>query len=290
MAKRILLQTTITFTDEDWHIDRFNYLASHLASLRDGNGYPLYDVVTRNREPNSGNDDPILSSLGDRDFDQLWLFALDMGDGLSAADSVGITRFHQRGGGVLSTRDHNDLGSSLIAISDVGDSHFFYTNHRDPDDSRNCRDDTYTLNIDYPNYHSGSNGDFQLIKPVAEHELMLRPDGTLIEYFPSHPHEGAVGAVNDASHVVATSKSKISGREFNLLVATEQRPDANGNMLGRAIAESSFHHLVDYNWNVHAGCPGFVEEKPGDQFEREPEKLDDIKHYVANAAKWLSSQ
>lgn len=289
MAKRILLQTTISFTDEDWHIDRFHYLAQHLASLKDDSGYALYDIVTRNREPNVEGTDPILSTLDDRDFDQLWLFALDMGDGLSADDSQGIIRFHQRGGGVLTTRDHNDMGCSLLALGDIGASHYFHTNNPDPDATRNQRDDIYTVRIDYPNYHSGANGDFQQIKAVADHELLLRPDGTSIEFFPSHPHEGAVGSNSAFSQVVATSKSKVSGREFNLLVATERREDGNDNMLGRAIAQSSFHHLVDYNWNVHAGCPGFVEETPGDQFEREPEKLNDIKQYAENAAKWLSS-
>lgn len=289
MAKRILLQTTISYTDEDWHIGRFNYLAEHLASLKDANEYPLYEIVTRNREPNIDGSDPILSTLGERDFDQAWLFALDMGDGLSEADSAGIIRFHQRGGSVLSTRDHNDMGCSLLALGDIGASHYFHTRNPDPDSSRNQRDDIYSVRIDYPNYHSGSNGDFQRINDVSSHELLLRPDGTSIEFFPSHPHEGAVGPAGAFSQVVATSNSKVSGREFNLLVATERREDGNDNMLGRAIAESSFHHLVDYNWNIHSGCPGFVEEPPGNQFEREPEKLDDVKQYIANAAKWLSS-
>jgi hypothetical protein len=41
-----------------------------------------------------GND-RILSKLDETDFDQLWLFALDNGDGLTAADCQGITRFRQ---------------------------------------------------------------------------------------------------------------------------------------------------------------------------------------------------
>ena len=44
--------------------------------------------------------------------------------------------------------------------------------------------------------------------------------------------------------------------------------------------------------DIHAPqiCPGpsFLEEPPGDEYEREPEKLNDIKQYVENAAKWLS--
>jgi hypothetical protein len=47
-------------------------------------------------------------------------------------------------------------------------------------------DDQDTLTIDWPNYHSGANGDYQTIAAV-DHELLRRPDGSLIEYFPAHP-------------------------------------------------------------------------------------------------------
>ena len=42
----------------------------------------------------------------------LWLFAIDT-TGLTVADCQGITRFRQRGGGIMATRDHQDLGISL---------------------------------------------------------------------------------------------------------------------------------------------------------------------------------
>ena len=38
---RILLQTTIPETENDWHIGRFSLLAEHLAGLRNGNGETL---------------------------------------------------------------------------------------------------------------------------------------------------------------------------------------------------------------------------------------------------------
>jgi hypothetical protein len=145
------------------------------------------------------------------------------------------------------------------------------------------------LNIDWPNYHSGANGDFQRIK-AADHPLLRRADGSLIEYFPAHPHEGAVGVPADASEasVIATSRSRVTGRSFNLLVAFERSIDAHSNECGRAIAESSFHHLVDYNWNIELECPTFVEEGPGDEWKRFPDRLDDVKRYAENAAAWLS--
>jgi hypothetical protein len=71
-------------------------------------------------------------------------------------------------------------------------------------------------------------------------------------------------------------------------VAFESARDVHGNMLGRAVAESSFHHLVDYNWDTSKGCPSFLEEPPGDEIMREPEKLEDVKAYVTNVARWLA--
>jgi hypothetical protein len=140
-AHRILLQTTIPAVEDDWHIGRFSLLREHLASITDARGALAYEVVTRNRETNAAGDDVVLSVLDTTDFDELWLFAVDVGDGLSLADCKGITRFRQRGGGILTTRDHQDLGSSLCTLGGVGCAHFFHTKHQDPDASRHVRDD-----------------------------------------------------------------------------------------------------------------------------------------------------
>ncbi len=255
---KILLQTTIPFTEDDWHIGRFSLLTEHLRLLRDADGNALYEVVTRNREVDGSGIDPLLSRLDESDYDQLWLFALDLGEGLTADDCAGITRFRKRGGGILSTRDHNDMGSSLCTLGGIGAAHYFHSKNPDPDSSRHIRDDQDTKSIDYPNYHSGANGDYQNIEAV-DHELLRRADGSLIEYFPSHPHEGGIGAPEDFASVIATGTSKVTGRPFNLVVAFERTED----LYGRAIAESSFHHLVDYNWNIDMGCPSFLEEPPG---------------------------
>jgi hypothetical protein len=290
---RILLQTTIPMTEDAWTIESFSLLRDHLASIKEQDDTRLYDVTARNRESNSAGDDAILSRLGESDFDELWLFALDTGDGLSTPDCEGITRFRQRGGGILAARDHHDLGSSLCTLGGVGNAHFFHSKNPDPDESRHVRDDQDTTTISWPNYHSGSNGDYQKILPVAPvHELLLNPANAsgVIEYFPAHPHEGGVGVPDGEMHarVIANSTSKVTGRDFNLIVAFERAKDEHGNSLGRAIAESSFHHLVDYNWDVSKGCPSTLTEPPGDQIRREPQKLADIKTYVSNVARWLA--
>ncbi len=290
---QILLQTTIPPSENDWSIERFSLLREHLASIKDETGNALCQVTSRDRLMNAEGNDAVLSVLDTSEFDELWLFAVDAGNGLNDADCQGITRFRQRGGGILTTRDHEDLGSSLCTLGGVGRAHFFHTRHRNPDESRHVRDDQDTETISWPNYHSGSNGDYQKVVPVEPtHELLLNPGNAsgLIEYFPAHPHEGEVGVPDGEEHarVIATGVSQVTGRQFNLIVAFERARDQHGNSLGRAVAESSFHHLVDYNWDVAKGCPSFLCEPPGDQIRREPEKLGDIKTYVNNLARWLA--
>jgi hypothetical protein len=41
----------------------------------------------------------VLSTLDESDYDQLWLFALDTGDGLDAEDCAAISRFAGRAAG-----------------------------------------------------------------------------------------------------------------------------------------------------------------------------------------------
>ena len=48
-------------------------LRDYLVSLKDDAGNPACDVVARDRQLNSDGDDPILSTLGDADFDEMWL-------------------------------------------------------------------------------------------------------------------------------------------------------------------------------------------------------------------------
>jgi hypothetical protein len=289
---RILLQTTIPFAEDDWHIGRFSLLRNHLASLKDEAEKPLYEVVARNRKQDAAGDEPVLSSLDTSDFDELWLFAIDTGDGLTVADCQGITRFRQRGGGILATRDHQDLGVSLCTLGGIGRAHFFHSKNPEPDTSRHTPDDPYTTSISWPNYHSGSNGDYQTVTVKTPHEIMGNPASPkgVIEFFPAHPHEGAVGVPEGEEHaqVIATGQSQVTNRPFNLVVAFESTSNGHGNMLGRGVAESSFHHLVDYNWDTDSGCPSFLIEPPGDGYKRNPQALEDIKTYVGNVARWLT--
>ncbi|MGA7954398.1 MAG: hypothetical protein WCA07_12855 [Gloeobacterales cyanobacterium] len=290
---RILLQTTIPTIEDDWNIARFSLLQDYLASLKDEVGNPLCAITARDRVVDAEGNDPVLSTLSRKGFDELWLFALDTGGGLSTQDCAGITAFHQQGGGIFTTRDHQDMGVSMCDLDTLGHFHYFHTQNPDPDDSRCCRDDIYTPYISWPNYYSGRNGDYQRIIPVEPlHELLKNPDSPsdMIEFFPAHPHEGGIGTPKQEGNarVIAMGRSKVTERLFNLVVVADYTQDASGRNLGRVVSQSTFHHLVDYNWDTDRGCPSFVDEPIGTGMKQESRALQDIKAYVRNLVLWLA--
>src|SRR5713101_2867858 len=236
---RVLLQTTIPPITDDWHIGRFRLLCDYLAGLTDTEGRPLCEVIARDRAAPPGNDDPVLAGIDRSDIDQLWLFAVDAGDGLTRAECRAIDAFRRRGGGLMVTRDHMDLGLSVATLAEIGAAHYFHSRNADPDPDRCCIDDSFTARILWPNYHSGANGDYQRIEPVV----------------PFDPRGAAAGS----------------------------RP-------GRAVAQSTFHHFCDYNWDIDAGCPSFVDEPPGDGMRREPAARRDIERYARNLVLWLARE
>src|ERR1700722_19828631 len=123
---RILLQTTIVDTPDDWNVGRFSLLADQLR-----------------------------------------------GDGLAPVDATAIMRFREGGGGILTARDHQDLGSCLLRLGSIGDLNHFHNGNPEPGARR---DDQDNPNISWPNYHSGANGDYQPVfvdGPV--HELLRTP-------------------------------------------------------------------------------------------------------------------
>ncbi|WP_109126012.1 hypothetical protein [Dyella sp. C11] len=288
-VSRILLQTTIPHADDDWHIGRFSLLHRYLASVSGSDGTPLFEVTARNRDA-IGEPDNVLSTLDTSRFDELWLFAVDTGDGLTDADCEAIGRFRQRGGGLLVARDHMDLGSSVCTLGGVGAAHFFHSKNLDPDLSHRQNDDTITTDIQWPNFHSGANGDFQRVEPQWPLHPVLTdatsPDGA-IRFLPAHPHEGDVGKPehDDSARVIAKGCSKLSGKSFNLAVAFEP-----GEGRGPAIAQSTFHHFADYNWDPAEGAPSFVSEPPGHALAGSPEARESIRAYVRNVALWLAGR
>jgi hypothetical protein len=143
---KILLQTTIPTTENDWSIARFGQLAAYLRRLSDSSDNRAFEVTMRDRNA-PGAPDPILSTLDRQPFDELWLFAVDEGSGLTLEDCQGISRFWLDGGGLLVARDHMDLGSSVCGLGAIGRAHHFHTKNLDPDERMHRIDDPYTKHI-----------------------------------------------------------------------------------------------------------------------------------------------
>lgn len=285
----ILIQTTIASTVNDWAIARFSRLVALLAGQRDAAGRPVFQVMARDRSQDGVPDD-LLSTIDERDIDVLFLLAVDTGGGLYGVECAAIERFRQRGGGLLLARDHMDLGSSLCGLAGVGAANHFHSTNPEPDPRKQVNDDIATAYIQWPNYHSGRNGDEQqvTVSGPTVHPVMANPASPTkaIRFFPAHPHEGAISAPQDQpARVIATGRSRVSGASFNLIVAFEGHPEGGA---GRALAHSSFHHFADYNWDSTTGCPGFVSEAPGQGMSTNPDALADIQRYVVNAATWLA--
>ncbi len=221
----ILLQTTIVDIPDDWNVGRFSLLADEMA--RAG-----HKVPARNRD--EATDDSVLSVLDALDYDQLWLMAVGTGHGLSPGDSARILRFRERGGGLLTARDHEDLGSCLVCLGSIGQLNHFHNQNPEP---HARRDDQDNPNISWPNYHSGANGEYQpVMADEPAHELLRtdrNPSGR-IEWFPAHPHESTVSAPPeyDFAQVVGRGRSTVSGRTFNLAVALDGETMAGGGPAG----------------------------------------------------------
>lgn len=283
---RILLQTTIPTTEDDWSIARFRKLADCLRGLCDPSDDRPFDVIIRDRDV-IGQPDHILSTLDRQPFDELWLFAVDEGSGLTGEDCAGISRFWSNGGGLLVARDHMDLGSSVCGLAAIGQAHHFHTKNLDPDESARRIDDPYTKHISWPNFHSGSNGDYQEIRAVGGvHPVLAHPTSPngALQYLPAHPHEGSVGAPpHEEARVIAMGTSKTTGRHFNIAVAFEP---TGGR--GAALAASTFHHFADYNWDPRSGAPTFVDEPAGSSMLQNPEAILHTRRYVENIALWLT--
>jgi hypothetical protein len=279
---KILLQTTIPFAEDDWNVSRFSLLRETLVA--DG-----HEVVARDEELDANRNDQVVMRLPESDFDQLWLLAVDTGDGLTKAESDAIIEFRKQGGGVLTARDHQDLGLCLSHLGSLGQCNHFHTHNLEPGRTQN--DDQDNPNISYPNYHSGANGNYQKISAVdPPHPLLksAKAEGGMIEYFPAHPHEGAVGVPEGVpfARVIATGTSAVTGRPFNLAVAVEGEP-FDGGFMGRAVAVSTFHHFADLNWNPERGAPSFVTDKPGDEIKGDPARFEIFTDYIRNIARWL---
>lgn len=250
---RILVQTTLTEGDGEWHIGRFSALVSILRS--EG-----HDVVARNREQREDGSDPVLSSLDTSDFDELWLFAADRGNGLAPEDVRGILRFRERGGGMLTSRDRENVGLSLLNLGSVGLVNHFRSYNRQL--RRRRRGGFKRLN---------QSAEYERIVPLEPvHELLRTPNSPsgVIEYFPAPSNEAALSVPPYApfARVIA-----VANGAANVAIAIDDERCSDGTKCGRAVATSSLRHFADCRLNGHVDGPS-----------------ETFKDFARNIARWLA--
>ena len=87
------------------------------------------------------------------------------------------------------------------------------------------------------------------------------------------------------ARVIATGRSQASGQRFNIAVAFER-----SDVAGPALAESTFHHFADYNWDARRGSPDFVTEAPVYTLPTAAREMASVHRYVRNVALWLAGR
>ncbi len=93
--QRILLKTTIPFTEDDWHIGRFSFLQTHLRSLRAVDGGALYDVDACDRIESVPGTDADLQAAAAGIYDQVWLIGTDAAGALTPRDIAALDAFRR---------------------------------------------------------------------------------------------------------------------------------------------------------------------------------------------------
>jgi hypothetical protein len=183
-----------------------------------------------------------------------------------------------------------DLGCSVCSLGGVGAAHYFHSKNLDPDPSRHCIDNVCTTDISWPNYHSGSNGDYQEITPVEPlHPVLRDPDdlGGIVRFLPAHPHEGAVGkpANDDSAKVVADQSQQSQRHSFQHCGGF--RTDRRGRSRHRAIHLPPFCRL---QMEPADGSIQVVSERPGGALAKSVKARRSVARYVGNLALWLAGR
>ena len=219
---RILLQTTIVDIADDWNVGRFSLLAEELR--RAG-----HDVTARNRD--TSEVDPTLSrsTRSTTTCSGSWPSTPAAASPRRRGGDPPVPR---RGGGVVTARDHHDLGSCLPSLGSIGRVNHFHTENPEP----NARATTRTT--------PASRGPTTTRAPTATTSgcsstnrctscCARRTASGHIEWFPAHPHEGAVSATTSVRHVVGRGRSIVTRRYFNLAVCLDGESPTTGGPWAR---------------------------------------------------------
>jgi len=253
------------------------------------------------------------------DFDQVWLFGIQSGGAISAAEKNAIAAYMDGGGGLFATGDHGSLGNAmsgdLVRVKDM----------RHWNDTPNSANDTNEVSMSGRKRNDTNRpavGDSTSIwfdnqsdeipqtiavrtfgsgmpHPLLSISKLIRPSG-IIDIMPDHPHEGeckhetsfTVNGKTISTQIIATSfvlgGSTIGGNGKALTdphcfpsIAVWDGTIANA---GRIVVDSTWHHFVNINLN---GVASTV-DRPGVQPGLNPNDFEVIQQYYMNIARWIS--
>lgn len=249
------------------------------------------------------------------DFDEVWFFGLSgQPNRLSAAEISALQAFMDKGGGVLMTGDHEDLGAGIGSeVPRAGkmrswsptDAPVFGPEHHstlreghDPGYVFNDQSDDVPQVIRYRRYPLPSFSWWQLRS--APHPVLCGPDGPL-NMLPDHMHEGLVTipasfpagewpsklGFQPRPQVIAWARIEepdlnVSGTEFPVIGAY----DGHRADVGRIVADATWHHWFDINLIGDGGA--VVGDTAGFDVPSGLAALKKIEAYFLNVAIWLA--
>jgi hypothetical protein len=262
------------------------------------------------------------------DFDQVWLFGINTGGGLPAAELAVVETYMNGGGGLFATGDHGSLGSALCGnISRVKDMrHWSDTpagaandanevsmNGRKRNDTNRPRSGDATSRF----FDNQSDNIPQTIAvrtfgggqphPLLSISTSIRSSG-IIDIMPDHPHEGeckqetsfTVNGVTVPTQIIATSfvlggSTTNGGNGGKAATDPHCFPsiavwDGRPANAGRIVIDSTWHHFVNVNLNgTGSQGPAFTpNDLPGQQSGLTAADFNVVRRYYMNIALWMS--
>lgn len=266
-----------------------------------------FDVTTVHRSVDPTADHAgldLAQALALDSFDELWIYSINSGPQLSAAELAAAKTFMDtRDGGVLITGDHASLGQAFGNLPRAGKMRMLPAPQAAPPAWNTTLRKGANATFEFDDQSDAFPQPLTLRKywagPLwqAPHPVLCSPYGP-IDIFPDHQHEGeavapapspvsewpgGVGAEVIAWGSIVDPSSNTVGRKVGVLSAYEGHDQG----VGRIVADSTWHHHFDINLRGLPGNPsrpGFV--TPGtDDWLASARK---IEHFFVNAAIWLA--
>lgn len=257
------------------------------------------------------------------DFDQVWLFGINSGGGLPAAELTLVENYMNGGGGLFAAGDHGSLGSALCGnITRVKDMRHWadtpagatndtnevsMTGRKRNDTNRPRSGDATSMFFDnqsdnIPQTIAVRTFGGGLPHPLLSIRTSLRPSG-IIDIMPDHPHEGeckqetsfTVNGVTVPTQIIATSfvlggSTTNGGNGGKAATDPHCFPsiavwDGRVANTGRIAVDSTWHHFVNINLN---GSGSAGNDLPGQQSGLTTADFNVVRRYYMNIALWIS--